>query len=67
MNIKLIYRTGIAIFAIGVFFLAGCRFLKSKSEPNNFQTAVVEIGSVISSIPAQGIVEPENEIGRAHV
>ena len=62
MNIKLIYRTGIAIFAIGVFFLAGCRFLKSKSEPNNFQTAVVEIGSVISSIPAQGIVEPENEV-----
>ncbi len=31
-------------------------------ESNHFETAIVETGEVIKTVPAQGIIEPENEV-----
>lgn len=36
--------------------------LKPIVESNSFETAFVDVGTVIKTVPAEGIVEPENEV-----
>jgi HlyD family secretion protein len=51
----------VLIFLAGIFVF-GRRVLPPAAEPAEYKIAVADRGSVVSSVPASGIVNPENEV-----
>ncbi len=63
MNKKKIYLTIVITGLIAILIYLGFRcFISNTKKPGTYQTSMVDIGPVEKTIPAQGVVEPENEV-----
>ena len=63
MNKKKIYLTIVITGLIAILIYLGFRyFIFNTKTSGTYQTSVVDIGPVEKTIPAQGVVEPENEV-----
>lgn len=58
----IIWTTSIIIVAAIITAVIWKNPLIPTIESNNFETAIVEIGEVLKTVPAQGVVEPESEV-----
>lgn len=62
MTKAIIWTTSIITLAAIITAVIWKNPLVPSVESHNFQTSIVDIGQVIKSVPAKGIVEPENEV-----
>lgn len=58
----IIWTTSIIIVAAIITAVIWKNPLIPTIESNNFETAIVEMGEVLKTVPAQGVVEPESEV-----
>ena len=62
MTKAIIWTTSIITLAAIITAVIWKNPLVPSVEYNHFQTAIVDVGEVIKTVPASGIVEPENEV-----
>jgi HlyD family secretion protein len=62
MTKAIIWTTSIITLAAIITAVIWKNPLVPSVESHNFQTAIVDIGEVMKTVPAKGIVEPENEV-----
>ncbi|MBN2812460.1 MAG: efflux RND transporter periplasmic adaptor subunit, partial [Bacteroidales bacterium] len=63
MNKKKTALLAVIVCLMALAFILLNRFLIPKSlEPGNYKTALVDFGPVAMSVPATGVINPENEV-----